>query len=125
MLIIVSSRLIYAIARDDSLPMGRWVSTMTNDRPRNAVIVIYVVSAVLLCTIIPSAVAFTSIVSVGAAPVMASYFIIALSRLTITPDRFVDTPFYLGRFRRVLFAAVFVFTGLVFSVSVFVPGVGE
>lgn len=60
--------------------------------------VFYVFGAVLLCTILPSNVAFTSLVSAGAIPTIAAYSLIALCRLFVTPNEFKHTRFGLGKF---------------------------
>lgn len=63
---VAASRLVFAVARDGVLPFSSWVGTVTDDgRPKNAVTVMYCFGAVLLCTILPSNVAFTSLVSAG------------------------------------------------------------
>lgn len=63
---VAASRLVFAVARDGVLPFSSWVGRVTDDgRPKNAVTVMYCFGAVLLCTILPSNVAFTSLVSAG------------------------------------------------------------
>jgi amino acid transporter len=63
---VAASRLVFAVARDGVLPFSSWVGTVTDDgRPKNAVTVMYCFGAILLCTILPSNVAFTSLVSAG------------------------------------------------------------
>lgn len=65
--IVAASRLIFAIARDGALPFSGWIGQVTPDgRPAHAVTVMGVFGAVILCTILPSPVAFTSLVSAGA-----------------------------------------------------------
>jgi amino acid transporter len=65
--IVAASRLIFAVARDGVLPGSSWIGRVTEDgRPKNAVTVMGVFGAVLLCTILPSNVAFTSLISAGA-----------------------------------------------------------
>ena len=62
--IVASSRLVFAVARDGVLPFSGFVGRTTPDgRPANAVTVMFIFGAVLLCTILPSSVAFTSLVS--------------------------------------------------------------
>lgn len=62
--IVASSRLVFAVARDGVLPLSGWVGKVTEDgRPKNAVTVMTVFGALILCTILPSTVAFTSLVS--------------------------------------------------------------
>ena len=74
--------------------------------------------AILLCTILPSQVAFTSLVSAGGIPTIAAYCMIALLRLTMTPDHFKGSYFYLGRYRRLCYLAAALFNALVFSVMI-------
>ncbi|KAF5346952.1 hypothetical protein D9758_010129 [Tetrapyrgos nigripes] len=96
--IVAASRLIFAVARDGVLPMSSWIGTVTpNGQPQNAVTVIYIFGAILLCTILPSTVAFTSLVSAGAVPTIAAYGLIALLRLVMTPDRFLGSKMLLGK----------------------------
>jgi translation initiation factor 5B len=65
--VVAASRLVFAVARDGVLPGSSWISQVTDDgRPKNAVTVMGVFGAVLLCTILPSNVAFTSLISAGA-----------------------------------------------------------
>jgi translation initiation factor 5B len=77
----------------------------------------FVFGAVILCTILPSQVAFTSLVSAGAVPTIAAYGLIALLRLTMTPNSFKSTHFKLGRFRKPFYLAAAVFNALVLAVS--------
>jgi hypothetical protein len=79
----------------------------------------FVFAAALLCVIIPSQVAFTSLVSAGAVPTIAAYALICLLRLTVTPNSFKSTSFNLGRFSRLFYLIGFVFNAFVFAVSVF------
>jgi Amino acid permease len=75
---IAASRLIFAIARDGVLPFSQWTSQVSSDgQPHNAVKVIWVVSSLLLCTILPSPVAFTSLVSAAGVPTITAYALIA------------------------------------------------
>lgn len=71
--IVAASRLVYAVARDGILPGSAWIGRVSADgQPRNAVIFIGIVSSILLCAILPSSVAFTSLVSAGAVPTIAA-----------------------------------------------------
>lgn len=70
---VASSRLIWAVARDGVLPFSGWISQVsTKKEPRNAVIVMHTVAALLLCTILPSPVAFTSLVSAAGVPTITA-----------------------------------------------------
>ena len=117
--IVAASRLIFAIARDGVLPLSWWVGRVTPDgQPRNAVIVMFVFGAVLLCTILPSGVAFTSLISAGAVPTIAAYGLIALLRLTQTRNDFKSTKFNLGKFKIPFYLSAVLFNGLIVAVSV-------
>ena len=72
--------------------------------------------AAILCTILPSQVAFTSLISAGGVPTIASYCLISLLRLTMTPNHFKASHFYLGRFRKPFYLAAAVFNALIVCV---------
>jgi len=78
----------------------------------------YVFGAALLCTILPSQVAFTSLVSAGGIPTTAAYGLIALLRLTMTPNDFKSSKLRLGAFAKYFYVAAALFNALVFSVQV-------
>ncbi|KAJ3710114.1 hypothetical protein C8R42DRAFT_648991 [Lentinula raphanica] len=62
--IVAASRLLFAVARDGLLPLSGYIGKVTVVwQPRNAVTVLYIFSASILCTILSSSVAFTSLVS--------------------------------------------------------------
>ncbi|KAJ9097597.1 hypothetical protein QFC21_004631 [Naganishia friedmannii] len=114
---VAASRLVFAVARDGVLPFSSWVGRVTDDgRPKNAVTVMYCFGAVLLCTILPSNVAFTSLVSAGGIPTLAAYALIALCRLCFTPNSFKSTRFGLGVFARPFYAIAFVWNAILFAV---------
>ena len=120
--VVASSRLLFAIARDGVLPLSSWVGRVNGDgQPRNAVTVMFVFAAVLLCTILPSQVAFTSLISAGGVPTIAAYGLIALLRLTQTPHAFKSSHFYLGRWARPMYLSTVLFNGLVFAVCFICP----
>lgn len=117
--VVAASRLIFAVARDGVLPLSGWIGRVTDDgQPRNAVTVMFVFAAVLLCSIIPSQVAFTSLISAGAVPTIAAYGLIALLRLTMTPNHFQSSRFSLGRFAKPFYLAAAIFNGIVFAVDI-------
>ncbi|KAF9071849.1 gamma-aminobutyric acid transporter [Rhodocollybia butyracea] len=117
--IVAASRLVFAVARDGVLPMSGWIGKVTADgQPKNAVTVLYIFSALMLCTILPSAVAFTSLVSAAGVPTIAAYGLIALLRYTMTPDRFQSSHFLLGRFAKPFYVCAFLFNGLIFAVMI-------
>lgn len=116
--IVAASRLIFAVARDGVLPLSGWVGKVTADgQPKNAVTVMYIFGAVLLCSILPSQVAFTSLISAGGVPTIAAYGLIALLRLTMTPDNFQSSHFRLGAFAKPFYLAAAVFNAIVFAVG--------
>lgn len=118
-IIIAASRIIFAVARDGALPFSSWVKKVTPDgRPWNAVIVVVGCSAILLCAIIPSAAAFTSLMSGGVVPLIAAYGLVALLRLTVTPNEFRNTKFRLGRAKKLLYAISAIFNAVLFVVRV-------
>ncbi|KAG9055362.1 hypothetical protein FS842_002427 [Serendipita sp. 407] len=117
--IVAASRLIYAVARDGVLPLSGWIGQVTPDgQPRNAVRVMYIFGAILLCTILPSNVAFTSLISAGGVPTIAAYGLIALLRLVLTPDAFKTSHYRLGKLGRPFYAIAVLFQGLVFAVDI-------
>ncbi|CAG7983291.1 unnamed protein product [Penicillium olsonii] len=98
--IIAASRLVFAVARDGVLPFSGWVSRVNNGQPRNAVIVVWGVASLVTCTILPSNVAFTSLVSAAGVPSAAAYGLICLGRLFCTPSRFPKPQWSLGRWSK-------------------------
>lgn len=98
--IIAASRLVFAVARDGVLPFSGWVSRVYSGQPRNAVIVVWAVAALVTCTILPSNVAFTSLVSAAGVPSAAAYGLICLGRLLCTPTRFPTPQWSLGRWSK-------------------------
>jgi translation initiation factor 5B len=80
------------------------------------VTVMFVFAAVLLFSIIPSQVAFTSLISAGGVPTIAAYGLIAALRFTCTPHAFKTSHFYLGRWAKPMYLATVLFNGLVFAV---------
>jgi len=117
--IVAASRLVFAVARDGVLPFSGWISQVTSDgQPKHAVTVIYIFGALILCTILPSQVAFTSLVSAGAVPTIAAYGLISLLRLTMTPNHFQSSHFRLGIFAKPFYVAAVLFNGLIVSVMI-------
>lgn len=100
---VASSRLIWAVARDGVLPFSGWISKVSdNKEPRNAVTVMLGVAALLLCTILPSATAFASLVSAAGVPTITAYALICFGRVFLTPHEFKNAPWSLGRWSRPL-----------------------
>ncbi len=81
----------------------------------------FVFAAVLLCIILPSQVAFTSLISASGVPTIAAYGLIVLLRLTQTPHAFKSSHFYLGRWARPMYLSTVLFNGLVFAVCFICP----
>ncbi|KZF25178.1 putative amino acid permease [Xylona heveae TC161] len=99
--IVASSRLVFAVARDGVLPFSSWVAQVSPEgQPRNAVIVVYAVAALITCTILPSAVAFTSLISAAGVPSAAAYGLICFGRVFLTPNNFPKARWSLGRFSK-------------------------
>lgn len=106
---VASSRLIWAVARDGVLPFSGWISKVSDKKePRNAVIVMHCVAAVLLCTILPSPVAFASLVSAAGVPTITAYALITFGRFFLTPHEFKHAAFSLGKWTRPLALICFV-----------------
>lgn len=117
--IVAASRLIFAVARDGVLPLSGWIGQVTADgQPKNAVTVIYLFGASILCTILASQVAFTSLVSAGGVPTIAAYGLISLLRLTMTPNQFQSSHFRLRKYAKPFYAAAALFNALVFAVMI-------
>ena len=117
MAIVAASRLIYAVARDGVLPMSGWIGRVDSARqPRNAVTVMFLFGAAILCTILPSQVAFTSLISAGGIPTTAAYGLIALLRLIFTPNDFKSSHYFLGKWRKPFYISAVLFNGLIFAV---------
>ena len=125
---VASSRLIWAVARDGVLPFSSWISKVSGKKePKNAIIVMHAVAAALLCTILASPVAFTSLVSAAGVPTITAYALIAFGRCFITPHQFKHARFSLGRWSRPmtfialiwnLYLAAVLFSPLYFPVTV-------
>lgn len=115
--IVAASRLVFAVARDGVLPLSGWIGQVDQEgQPKHAVTVMYIFAAALLCTILPSQVAFFSLISAGAVPTIAAYGLIALLRLTMTPNNFKDSYFFLGRYRKMYYLVAIIFNAIVVSV---------
>lgn len=96
--IIAASRLVFAVARDGILPGSAWIGKVKNDgQPKNAVLFVGIVASLILCTVLPSPVAFTSLVSAGAMPTIAAYALIPALRLFVTPGQLKTAKWSLGR----------------------------
>ena len=117
--ILAASRLVFAVARDGVLPLSSWIGQVDSDgQPKNAVTVIYIFGAIVQCTILPSQVAFTSLVSASAVPTVAAYALIPLLRLTMTPNHFQSSHFHLGRCAKPFYVCAALINGIIFAVCV-------
>ncbi len=111
------SRLVFAIARDSVFPFSEKLCRVSKSKqPHNAVIFIGCISALLLCTQLPSQVAFLSLTSTSAAGSIAAYGLVGFGRAFITNKTFQPSFFALGKFG-VLFAIItFIWNGFAFAV---------
>ncbi|GAB7350261.1 hypothetical protein MBLNU459_g0907t1 [Dothideomycetes sp. NU459] len=96
--VLAASRLVFAVARDGVLPYSSWVSQVTDSgQPKNAVLVVWGVASIITCTILPSGVAFTSLVSAAGVPSAAAYGLICFGRVFLTPKKFPKARWSLGK----------------------------
>lgn len=98
------------------LPYSSWVSKVVDGQPRNAVLVVWGVASIITCTILPSAVAFTSLVSAAGVPSAAAYGLICLGRLFLTPNQFPKPAWSLGRLSKPFQAIAVLWNGWVVAV---------
>ncbi|EME47537.1 hypothetical protein DOTSEDRAFT_69477 [Dothistroma septosporum NZE10] len=126
---VASSRLIWAVARDGVLPFSGWIAKVSDKKePKNAIIVMHAVAALLLCTILASPVAFTSLVSAAGVPTITAYALISFGRTFLTPNSLstANAKWSLGRWSRPLnfiafvwntYLAAVLFSPIVFPVT--------
>ncbi|KAI8207677.1 Thiamine transporter thi9 [Colletotrichum sp. SAR 10_65] len=114
--VLAASRLVFAVARDGVLPYSSWVSKVVDGQPRNAILVVWGVASVITCTILPSSVAFTSLVSAAGVPSAAAYGLICLGRLFLTPKTFPKPAWSLGKWSRPFQAIAVLWNGWVVAV---------
>ncbi|OHW90939.1 amino acid transporter [Colletotrichum incanum] len=114
--VLAASRLVFAVARDGVLPWSPWVSKVVDGQPRNAVLVVWGVASVITCTILPSSVAFTSLVSAAGVPSAAAYGLICICRLCLTPKHFPKPAWSLGRLSKPFQAIAVLWNGWVVAV---------
>ena len=108
----------FAVARDGVLPMSSWIAQVDSaGQPRNAVTLVYFLVAALLCTMLPSQVAFFSLISACTLLLIVSYGLISLLRLTMTPNNFKSSYFYIGRFRKLFYFSSVLWNGFLVAVS--------
>ena len=111
------SRLVFAIARDSVFPYSEMLCRVSRSKqPHNAVIFIAAIAALLLCTQLPSQVAFASLTSTSAAGSIAAYGLVGFGRAFITRKSFKPSFWDMGKFG-VLFAIItFIWNGFSFAV---------
>lgn len=115
--IVAASRLVFSVARDGVLPFSSWIGQVDeNGQPKNAVTVMYIFGATILCSILPSQVAFTSLVSASGVPTIAAYGLIALLRLTMTRGHFKASRYYLGSFGIPFYVVAVLFNAIIVAV---------
>lgn len=98
--ILAASRLIYAIARDGILPFSGWIERIDpkTNQPANSVTFIGIVAGILLCSILPSSLAFQSLVSVSGVPTIAAWGLISFGLFVFCRgDSALQPKFSLGR----------------------------
>ncbi|EEB09467.1 thiamine transporter Thi9 [Schizosaccharomyces japonicus yFS275] len=117
--VLACSRLVFAVARDGVLPFSSWIGQVDkNGQPRNAITVIYICSCILLCSILPSNVAFTSLVSAAGAPSFAAYTLIAFGRLFLSRNNFPKGKWDLGILKKPFYFVAMIFNAFAFIVNV-------
>jgi len=116
--IVSSSHLLFAVARDGMLPRLKWMAQVSSSRqPINTINASYFLVAAILCTMLPSQVAFFSILSSCTLLLIASYGLISLLRLTMTPNKFKSFYFYLSRFRKLFYLSSVLWNTFLVAVS--------
>lgn len=115
--LVAVSRLVFAIARDSVFPFSDVLCRVSaSKQPHNAVIFISTIAALLLCTQLPSQVAFSSLTSTAAAGSLAAYAVLGYGRAFITRKTFVPSYFNLGRFGVFCALVTFIWNGFAFAV---------
>nr|POE65031.1 putative amino-acid permease c15c4.04c [Quercus suber] len=69
------SRQLFAFARDQGLPFGRWLSHARWDLPLNAIAVTFTIASLLSLINLGSSVAFNAILSIGVVSLLSSYIV--------------------------------------------------
>lgn len=111
------SRLVFAIARDSVFPFSEVLCRVSKSKqPHNAVIFISVIASLLLCTQLPSQVAFSSLTSTSAAGSLAAYAIVGFGRAFITRKTFQPSFWDMGRFGVMTAVFTFIWNGFAFAV---------
>lgn len=115
--LVAVSRLVFAVARDGVFPFSDVLSRVSKSKqPHNAVTFIATIAALLLCTQLPSQVAFMSLISTSAAGSIAAYGLVGIGRAFITRKTFRPGFWDMGRFGTVAAVVTFIWNGFAFSV---------
>ncbi|GIJ86738.1 hypothetical protein Asppvi_005633 [Aspergillus pseudoviridinutans] len=115
--LVAVSRLVFAIARDSVFPFSSALCRVSKSRqPHNAVIFISICAALLLCTQLPSQVAFYSLTSTSAAGSIAAYGLVGFGRAFITRKSFRPGFWDLGRAGVLCAIVTFIWNSFAFSV---------
>lgn len=115
--LVAVSRLVFAVARDGVFPFSDVLSRVSKSKqPHNAVIFISTIAALLLCTQLPSQVAFSSLISTSAAGSIAAYGLVGIGRTFITRKTFRPGFWDLGWFGVVAAVVTFLWNGFSFAV---------
>jgi amino acid transporter len=115
--LVAVSRLVFAIARDSVFPFSDVLSRVSKSKqPHNAVIFISGIAALLLCTQLPSQVAFYSLTSTSAAGSLAAYGVVGFGRAFLTRKTFQPSFWDLGRFGVLMAVVTFMWNGFAFAV---------
>ncbi|GAQ05175.1 thiamine transporter thi9 [Aspergillus lentulus] len=115
--LVAVSRLVFAIARDSVFPFSNVLCRVSKSKqPHNAVIFISTCAALLLCTQLPSQVAFYSLTSTSAAGSIAAYGLVGFGRAFITRKSFRPGFWDLGRAGVLCAVVTFIWNSFAFSV---------
>ncbi|KAF7114701.1 hypothetical protein CNMCM5793_009652 [Aspergillus hiratsukae] len=115
--LVAVSRLVFAIARDSVFPFSNVLRRVSKSKqPHNAVIFIAICAALLLCTQLPSQVAFYSLTSTSAAGSIAAYGLVGFGRAFITRKTFRPGFWDLGRAGVLCAVVTFIWNSFAFSV---------
>lgn len=115
--LVAVSRLVFAISRDSVFPFSDVLFRVSKDKqPHNAVIFISGIAALLLCTQLPSEVAFTSLTSTSAVGSIAAYGLVGFGRAFITRKTFRPSYWDLGKYGVVMAVVTFIWNGFAFAV---------
>ncbi|GIK05357.1 hypothetical protein Aspvir_009464 [Aspergillus viridinutans] len=115
--LVAVSRLVFAIARDSVFPFSNVLCRVSKSKqPHNAVIFISTIAALLLCTQLPSQVAFYSLTSTSAAGSLAAYGLVGFGRAFITRKSFRPGFWDLGRAGVLCAVVTFIWNSFAFSV---------